>query len=356
MNRYSKSGKPLVPIVTLVPILLVSWFGRLGAALPQDQTPTFRAESDLVLVDLVVTDRQGNFVDDLKLEEVQVLEDGKVQDVRFFRLERRRTAEQDPEKDQVSDPSQKPEGAQETSAVEGGYYLFLLDLQTMDHNSVERSKESIREFLHSKIDSRDQSMLATIRPQFRVDQPLTNDFSKLERALDTVSYRHEEASLEKFAERVDEIFLNRGQRRFSAPGIPMSDPAVSMAVIEGHQYLSDLATRLDLSCRALSALSRYLGSLPGRKHVLYFAGLSAERGSSSGANHRKSGRRGHSRDARDARRQPYRTVPIRDQWQPLASDEEAAIRSGSGQSEPGLAVQHRSSGTDGCALRFECLL
>ncbi len=57
-------------MVTLVPILLVSFLGRVGATAPQDQTPTFRAESDLVLVDLVVTDRKGKFVDDLKLEDV----------------------------------------------------------------------------------------------------------------------------------------------------------------------------------------------------------------------------------------------------------------------------------------------
>ena len=262
MNRYSKSGRPLVPIVTLVPILLVSWFGRLGAAPPQDQTPTFRAESDLVLVDLVVTDRQGNFVDDLKLEEVPVLEDGKVQDVRFFRLERRTAAAQDPDPDGVPDPSREPPSRQTKTSAAGGYYLFLLDLQTMDHNSVERSKESIREFLRSKIDSRDQTMLATIRPKFRVDQPLTNDFSKLERALDTVSYRHEKASLERFAERVDYIFSTGG---------PSPALAESMAVMEAQQFLGDLAMRLDLLCRALSALSRYLGSLPGRKHVLYFS-------------------------------------------------------------------------------------
>ncbi len=180
-------------MATLVPILLLPWSLGLGATLPQDQTPTFRAESDLVLVDLVVTDRKGRFVDDVKLEEVQVLEDGKVQEIRFFRLERRRTAEQDPKPDGIPDPSREPESRKETASVEGGYYLFLLDLQTMDHNSVERTKESIREFLRSKIDSRDQTMLATIRPRFSVDQPLTNDFSStLEWSHDSSTRFHQE--------------------------------------------------------------------------------------------------------------------------------------------------------------------
>ena len=238
-------------IVTLVPILLVSWFGELGATPPQDPAPTFRAESEVVLVDLVVTERSGKFVDDLKLEEVQVLEDGEVQDIRFFRLERRRAAEQNPGPEEMPEPSREPEGRRATAATAGGYYLFLLDLQTMDHNSVERSKESIREFLHSEVDQRGQTMLATIRPQFRVDQPMTQDFSKLEAALDRISYRHEKASLERFAERVDHIFSTGG---------PSPELAKSIAITKAQQFLGDLAMRLDLSCRALSALSRYLGA------------------------------------------------------------------------------------------------
>ena len=225
MNRFFGSGKPLISVVTLVPILLVLWLGGLGATPPQEQTPTFRAESDLVLVDLVVTDGKGKFVDDVTLEEVQVFDDGKIQDIQFFRLERRRTAEQDPDPDKLLDPSGESKGEKTAAAPVGGYYLFLLDLQTMDHNSVERSKESIREFLRSEIDRRGQTMLATIRPQFRVDH----------------------------------IFSTSA----CSPAL-----AVSMAVMEGQRFLGDLAMRLDLPCRALSALSRYLGSLFSRGYPL----------------------------------------------------------------------------------------
>src|SRR4029077_10448468 len=50
----------------------------------QSQQPTFRVRVDYVEVDVVVTDRQGNLVRDLKKEDFQVLEDGKGQAINTF--------------------------------------------------------------------------------------------------------------------------------------------------------------------------------------------------------------------------------------------------------------------------------
>src|ERR1051326_4935059 len=48
------------------------------------QQPTFRVQVDYVEVDVVVTDRSGNLVRDLKKEDFQVLEDGKAQAINAF--------------------------------------------------------------------------------------------------------------------------------------------------------------------------------------------------------------------------------------------------------------------------------
>ena len=64
----------------LVCLLLfgVGWPRPLRA---QDPAPSFRARSDVVLVDLIVTDQSGNFVADLNPEEIEVFEDGKRQEL-----------------------------------------------------------------------------------------------------------------------------------------------------------------------------------------------------------------------------------------------------------------------------------
>jgi VWFA-related protein len=53
---------------------------------PQTQQPTFKLRVDYVEVDVVVTDRQGNLLRDLKKEDFQVLEDGKAQAITTFSL------------------------------------------------------------------------------------------------------------------------------------------------------------------------------------------------------------------------------------------------------------------------------
>src|SRR5262245_40377158 len=49
-------------------------------ATPQDK-PTFRVQVDLVTNDIVVRDEKGNFVSDLKQDEIEIYEDGVKQDI-----------------------------------------------------------------------------------------------------------------------------------------------------------------------------------------------------------------------------------------------------------------------------------
>src|ERR1044072_572716 len=58
--------------------------GQQPPAAAQPQQPTFRVQVDYVEVDVVVTDRSGNLVRDLKKEDFQVLEDGKAQAINAF--------------------------------------------------------------------------------------------------------------------------------------------------------------------------------------------------------------------------------------------------------------------------------
>jgi VWFA-related protein len=57
-------------------------------AAPPDPQPVFRTGINFVRVDVIVTDRQGNPVDDLKLEDFEIVEDGRPQKAETFRLVR----------------------------------------------------------------------------------------------------------------------------------------------------------------------------------------------------------------------------------------------------------------------------
>ena len=233
----------------------------------QEPPPIFRSRSDVVLVDVTATDKKGNFVRDLRPDEIQVLEGGKEQSVTFFALQRRAgPGDPAPDKAQTSVPL-AIEG-QGTSPrippVNPGHFVFLLDLQSMSFSSLARTKDSIRDFAHSELGPQDQMMLASIQPKFLVDLPMTRDVSKLEEALDGIVYDLEEMNLADFAYRIDEIF-----ERFE--GAPDPDGAIHMAANEARRFLGNLRLRLDLAVNAISALSRQLATLPGRKHILFFS-------------------------------------------------------------------------------------
>src|SRR5262245_3526589 len=57
-----------------------------GETTPPGQTPVFRTGINFVRVDVIVTDRSGREVADLKQNDFDVLEDGKPQTVEAFKL------------------------------------------------------------------------------------------------------------------------------------------------------------------------------------------------------------------------------------------------------------------------------
>ena len=56
-------------------------------SLPDATTPTIRAETRLVLVDTIVTDKKGNYVSDLVQKDFRVWEDDKEQQIKSFSYE-----------------------------------------------------------------------------------------------------------------------------------------------------------------------------------------------------------------------------------------------------------------------------
>jgi VWFA-related protein len=60
-----------------------------GVPVPaQEQPPTFRSDTQVVLLDVVARDKKGRRVEDLRQQELQVFEDGQLCEIASFRLVR----------------------------------------------------------------------------------------------------------------------------------------------------------------------------------------------------------------------------------------------------------------------------
>src|SRR5215471_19134126 len=78
---------------SVFPVFLIVGLGQVLSGAGQQppapagrEQPTFKVQVDYVEVDALVTDGAGNFVRDLKKEDFQVMEDGKVQAITAFTL------------------------------------------------------------------------------------------------------------------------------------------------------------------------------------------------------------------------------------------------------------------------------
>jgi len=85
----NRSTRPTAKRWTIQTLALALTVALLSPPLPSQQTTgyTFHAETDLVLVNVTVRDKSGNFVRDLKQGDFTVVEDNKTQQVISFDIE-----------------------------------------------------------------------------------------------------------------------------------------------------------------------------------------------------------------------------------------------------------------------------
>ena len=116
-----------------------------GGQPPQGQVPVFRGGVDSVLVDVVVTDRDGRAVTDLTQADFEIKESGKAQTVDTFRLIRTDDGLDDPaaQREILSFDDQRRETAREANRL---FVLFLDDYHVRRGNSM-RVKEELAKFL-----------------------------------------------------------------------------------------------------------------------------------------------------------------------------------------------------------------
>ena len=144
----------------------------------QRSQPTFRTSSELVVIDLVAVDSRGRFISDLRREEIEVREDGRLQHVQLFRLVGR---EPGGLPDEVTPPSSSVElaGAEaHATTLPAGRaarrLLIVIDALSLSIDAGPRIREALLKAIEELPDAM-PVMLVTIRPDVVVHQPFTTD-------------------------------------------------------------------------------------------------------------------------------------------------------------------------------------
>ena len=79
----------LLAILYAVNCTAITTFARpQSQTKPADQTEAVRLRTELIQVQVVVTDKQGRIIENLKRDDFELMEQGHPQEVSFFSLER----------------------------------------------------------------------------------------------------------------------------------------------------------------------------------------------------------------------------------------------------------------------------
>ena len=174
--------RPIVARVAIVAVLLGGLAGVRAApaqnaspAAPQqpatpDQQPVFRTGINTVRVDVIVTDRQGNPVTDLKLEDFEIQEDGKPQKAETFRLIKIDTVTQPA----YTQRTIRTRNDEETAAADENsrIFTFFLDDYHVRKESSMSVKKPVLEFIANQLAPSD--LVGVMYPLTPTDAVLIN--------------------------------------------------------------------------------------------------------------------------------------------------------------------------------------
>ncbi|HEX4485955.1 MAG TPA: VWA domain-containing protein, partial [Terriglobales bacterium] len=177
-------------MTTKLPTRLLAIF--LAAALlasAQDTDYVFRSKTEIVLVNVTVRDKSGNFVRDLKPEDFTVSEDNKPQKILSFDLENTDAAvTQDVAQVKVLGQSVNQPAAQAPATKSAAFkdrrlVILFFDLSSMEPDDIDRSAKAAQNYVDKQMSPADLVAVVSLGNSISIDQDFTSDHAALNKVL-----------------------------------------------------------------------------------------------------------------------------------------------------------------------------
>ncbi len=256
-------------------------------SLPADpQDPVFRVTADLVQADVIVVDRQGRLVDNLRREDFELRVDDRPQAISFFERVQAGLLDDDIQLPAVGGAVTPPSSTGEPAARprdSGRTVLFFVDDFHLSHPSLERARHVLTGFVDREMRLNDLAAIASTSGQTGFLQQLTGNKAVLRAAVERLRNRtpaamdveippmttHQAYILERGSDRDLLGFFVRETQRVH-PFLPR-DAAENIVLGRAHRIVeqSDAITSDTLS--ALESLVRSVSDLSGRKVVFFLS-------------------------------------------------------------------------------------
>ena len=154
---------------------------------PSDAGYRIHATSDLVLVNVIVRDKQGNLVRGLKKEDFSLSEDGQPQQIQSFDIENVEELALAAQSEGTVSGTAAPEALLRTAPGQAAAFdarnrrllLLFFDFTGMDPEQVDRSVHAAKQFVETKLHPADLVALVSLATSLRVDLDFTGNKTQI---------------------------------------------------------------------------------------------------------------------------------------------------------------------------------
>ena len=261
-------------ILLLALLISIPWAGAsIHAQTGANNPTTLKTKSQLVLVDVVVTNDKGAPISGLQKKDFAVLEDGKPQTISSFEEHHGAPITQ------IQLPPLPPHVYTNFPLVQSAdsVNIILLDALNTPARDQVYVRSQMLQYLKT-IPRGTRVAIFTLASQLRMLQGLTTDSTELAAALDSTKAAQQSALLPSDAEndanqrRIDFLIQEEQGPPPKTLGASAVDP-----VQAAKQFIADTAAfettqRIEITLQAMQQLARYLTGVPGRKNVIWFSG------------------------------------------------------------------------------------
>jgi VWFA-related protein len=231
-------------------------------SLQADQSPAIRSSTDLVRIDVEVTDRSGKPAKGLRPDQFSVTDNGKAQQISIFSysdIERIETAASEDISKPVVVPldsaTPAPSDAVSDQVRDRRMLVLFFDLTSMQTDDVLRARDAALKFIQKQMSKADLVGVVTYGVRLSVWADFTNDRAMLEKAIKRLTPGVS-------SQLADNLYA------------PAQNGESDVQEYTGAAYTADETEfnvfNTDQKLAAVQGLANVLGAIPGRKAIIQF--------------------------------------------------------------------------------------
>jgi len=262
------------PTIRAFPTLVALTLVALPATAQEAPEGVFidRVDVNVVNVEVFVTDRQGQRVSDLSVDDFEIYEDGRAVEIsNFYRVARGDRIERNLERDRaLVEGTRPPLNLRPLPEDQKLNLMVYVDNFNLKPNTRNKVLKEMAGFLEDRLAQGDNIMLVAFNRKIDVVQGFTTDREKILSGIQRVRKMSGTRALREANRR--EILRDI---EFYTSSSANAGDTFSAAVDSVRSYVSQAQEDFEQSARGLRYMTRSLAGLPGRKAILYVAdGLS----------------------------------------------------------------------------------